>query len=137
MKGSCEPRRECDREHGHEERREIGARHRHQTVLERTNPGADDGKENRRTSHILSSERGPDRHPRQERERGQQTFHGFFSETPALSNVAISLCAATAASRMGMASAAPVPSPSRSDKSRTGSTSIISKSAACPGSAER
>jgi hypothetical protein len=59
------------------------------------------------------------------------------SETPASSNVAISLSSATAARTMGRARAAPVPSPSRRSRSSSGWRPSCSSTARWPSSCER
>src|SRR5262249_29171303 len=63
--------------------------------------------------------------------------HAFFSLTPALAKVAMSLKGAAAARTIGSASALPVPSPSRMRRSSRGLAPSSPSSVRCPRSAEQ
>src|SRR5215208_6722235 len=89
--------------------------------------------DNRQSRHHSAADAGP-RPYRQDGGKGEspcdRTDH---EETLASSNVAIDPSVATAARTTGNAIAAPVPSPSRIDRSTIGSSSNFSNASACAG----
>src|SRR5262249_892383 len=120
VQGAGEQSPYADHQQGRQSGRVLAAGHRdHRGGAAEKEP--DDGQPRQRRGKIAREGAATGRDAREERDRrdeaAQDTHYVFFSDTPAEANVAISVCTRMAASMSSMASAAPVPSPSRMPRS--------------------